>query len=828
VIDHLLQDFRHAVRSLRRAPGFVTAVLLTLTLAIGTATSIFTVLERVVLNPLPYSDSDRVIRVEHHVPRVAAPSFRSNPLGLYFLYGDRARTLESIAAYRRDGLTVTGESEPERVSIVWTTPSLQSVLRVSPERGRWFADGEAVPGGPRVALLSHAFWTRRFGGSERVVGQSITLSGVPTTVIGVMPAWFAFPEPDIDMWLPDQITRASLFGLFTHESIARLRSGVSLEDARAEMNGLIAQLPQVYAGNALAESLAREHMSSTAVALKDATIANVTPMLWSLMIAAALVLAVAGANITNLFMVRSEMQRTDALVRLALGANRAAVARTGFAESILLCLGGGAASIAMAWGSVRLLVAAAPPGLPRLEEIVIDGRVLLFAGVASIVAALVFGLIPALYYSPRKLSLRHATRGAGTSRVPLRARQVLIGGQIALALLLVIASGLMVRCFQQLRAADPGFDVHSQLTFRIDLPATRYPTRTAAAAAHQHVLDTLAAIPGVTSTAAATRLPLSNTGSFGNAIAVPGRSNQAGPPRPAVLFSAISGDYAQTLRMRVLEGEMFGRADVDRHEPVVVVNKAFVDAYFPGEDPLNRVISSSVPPPFAGMPLRIVGVVANTPYQTLAEMRPVPTLYLPMTIAGGPDIPAARLVGPSVAVMTYSVRTAGTSPLAIVDAVRRAIAGIDPALAVANIETFEQVFDRSTAQTAFTMILLLVAAAIALLLGLVGVYAVTSYVVAQRTSEIGVRMAIGANPGRIAAMVVSQGARVTLVGAVIGVALALATTRLMTTLLYGVNPRDGTVFSVTPIIVVAVALAACWLPARRASRLDPVVALRAE
>jgi len=827
MVDHLLQDVRRALRSLRRAPGFATGVFLTLTLAIGTATSIFTVLERVVLNPLPYPDSDRVIRVEHQVPRVAAPSFPTIPLGLYFLYGDRARTLESVAAYRRDAITITGTGDPERVAILWTTPSLQAVLRAGPERGRWFREDDVVPGAPRVALLSHGFWMRRYGGSETVVGQSITLSGVPTTVIGVMPASFAFPDPEIQVWAADQITRASGFGIFTHQTIARLRAGVLLEDARAEMNSLIAQLPQVYSGNALAASLAREHMRSTAAGLKDATIANVTPMLWSLMIAAALVLAVACANIMNLFMVRSEMRRTDAAVRLALGANRAAVARTGFAESVLLCLGGGAAGLAMAWGSVRLLVAAAPRGLPRLEEIVIDIRVLLFAAVATVVAALVFGLIPALYYSPRKLSLRHATRGAGTSRVPLRARQVLIGGQIALALLLVIASGLMVRGFQQLRAVDPGFDVRSQLTFRVELPASAYPTRAAVAGGHQRILDALAVIPGVTSAAAVTRLPLSNVGGFGNAVAIPGRSNQTNPPPPAVMFMATSGDYVKTLRLRVIQGKPFGRAEVDRQEPVVV-NKAFVDAYFRGEEPLNRLISSSVPPPFTATPLRIVGVVANTPFQALAEMKPLPMLYMPMTIAGGPDIPPARLVGPSVAVMTYSVRTAGASPLAIVDAVRRAIAGIDPALAVANIETFEQAFDRSTAQTAFTMILLLVAAGIALLLGLVGVYAVTSYVVAQRTSEIGVRMAIGANPGRIAVMVVSQGARVTFVGAVIGVALALATTRLMTTLLYGVSPRDGTVFSVTPVIVIAVALAACWLPARRASRVDPVVALRAE
>jgi predicted lysophospholipase L1 biosynthesis ABC-type transport system permease subunit len=294
------------------------------------------------------------------------------------------------------------------------------------------------------------------------------------------------------------------------------------------------------------------------------------------------------------------------------------------------------------------------------------------------------------------------------------------------------------------------------------------------------------------------------------------------------MFMATSGDYVNTLRMRVVDGETFGRAEVERQEPVVVVNKAFVDAYFPGEDPLNRLISSSVPPPFAATPLRIIGIVANTPFQALAEKKGVPMLYMPMTIAGGPDIPAPRLVGPSVAVMSYVVRTAGPSPLAVVPAVRRAIAGIDPALAIANIETLEQVFDRATAQTAFTMILLLLAAAIALLLGLVGVYAVTSYVVAQRTSEIGVRMAIGANPGRIAGMVVGQGARVTFVGAVMGLALAWATTRLMTTLLYGVSPRDSTVFSVTPVIVIAVALAACWLPARRASRVDPVIALRAE
>jgi predicted permease len=830
-MDSFAQEIRQAARRLVRTPAFTLASLLTLALAIGANVSIFAVVQRVVLSPLPYPGSNQLIQLNHREPRLNAPSFEPMPLGLYYHYVDRARTLDGVAAYRQDELTLTGDGEPERIRVTRATPSLAPVMRVSPALGRWFTDAEGAPGAPRVAVLSHGLWVRRYGGDRAVVGRSVALGGVPTEIVGVMPASYTFPDSRVDLWIADQITRASGFGVFTHMGVARLRDGATIENARAELNSLITDLPQAYPSSPLAVSLGREPMVSMAITLKEATIGSVERALWILLAAVGLVLLVACANVANLFLVRSEARQRDVAVRRALGAGRFGIARYFLTESVLLSIAGGACGLAIAWGAVRLLVAFGPANLPRLEEVRLDEAALVFTFALSIVTALAFGAMPLLRGGPLASSLHEHGRGNTSSRGRHRARHVLMAGQIALALVLLVSSGLMVRSVQKLRDRDHGFDASSALTFRIGLPDRTYANRASAVAAHHAILDRLSALPGVTAVSAASSLPLADRW-FGNTMIVQGRVERDDAVWPIVSFRAIAGGYVEAMGMRLIRGRTIDRSDVERRELNVVVNQALVDAFFPTQDPIDQRIASNKPPVRAGDRsnlewLRIVGVVSNTPTRTLAEARRVPTVYMPMSIAAGPDIPPIALVGPNVAAMSYVVRSA-TPPLGLISAVRRAVDAVDVNLAIAEVRTLQDTLDRAAAQMAFTMALLAIAAGVTLMLGVIGIYGVMSYIVSQRTGEIGVRLALGAEPRSVARMIVWQGGLVALAGITAGLATALAGSRLIESLLYDVGPRDPGVFATATLVLLGVALVACWLPARRAARLNPLEALRAE
>jgi putative ABC transport system permease protein len=830
-MDGIAQEIRQAARRLVRTPVFTLAAVLTLALAIGANVSIFAVVQRVVLNSLPYPDSDRLIELDHRVPRMATPSFAAMPLGLYYQYVDRARTLDAVAAYWGDELTLTGDGEPERIRVVRATTSLASVLRVRPAQGRWFTEKESAPGAPRVAVLSHGLWMRRYGGDPGILGRSLTLSGVRTEVVGVMPASYAFPDPRVGAWIADQVSRTTGFGLFTHIAVARLRDGATVADARTEMNGLIADLPQTYPSSPLAVSLAEEKMRSMAVTLKEATVGSVARALWILFASVGVVLLVACANVANLFLVRSDARQREVAVRRALGAGRLGIARYFLTESVLLSIAGGVIGLTLASGAIRLLVAFGPATLPRLREIRLDGVALAFTVTLSLLAGLTFGAIPVLRGAPLAASLHESGRGSTASRGRHRARHLLMAGQIALALMLLVSSGLMVRSFQKLRAMDPGFDAASALTFRVGLPDREYPSRGAAVAAHHAMLDRLSTLPGVTAVSASTCLPLGGL-CFGNTLRVEGRPLRQDEPRPVVTFRAVAGGYVEAMGMRLLRGRGINRGDVERNEHNVVVDQGLVDAFFPNRDPIGQRVASNRPPSQTGQPpnlpwLTIVGVVSNTPLAALPEANPMPTLYMPMSIAGGPDIPATALVGPNVAAMSYVVRSA-TPPLDLLPSVRRAIDAVDASLAVADVRTLQDTLDRASAQMAFTMVLLAIAAGVALMLGVIGIYSVMSYIVSLRTGEIGVRLALGAEPGSVARMIVRQGGVVVIAGLTVGLAAAFAGSRLIESLLYDVSPRDPGTFAATTLTLMGVALLACWLPARRAARLSPLEALRTE
>jgi predicted permease len=657
------------------------------------------------------------------------------------------------------------------------------------------------------------------------------LEGTAMEVVGVMPPSFAFPDPRVDAWIAEPVAAAMGFGLWNYDGVARLRDGATFDRARAELSGLIADVPAAYPHDPRAAGNVETKLVFSGRPLKEATVGSVARALWILLAATGVVLLVACANVANLFLVRSEARHRDVAVRRALGATGVRIARYFFAESALLSAGAGAAGILLASGAVRLLVALGPANLPRLHEIRLDGMTVAFTSGLSVMAALALGAIPLWRGAGPAAALHEIGRGNTASRHRHYVRHLLIGAQVALALVLLVSSGLMVRSFQKLRAVDPGFDAASALTFSVGLPERTYPTREAAVAAHHAILERLAALPGVTAVSASTCLPLAG-GCSGNTLRVEGRTYPPGSVPPVALFRAVAGGYFDAMGMRILRGRGIDRGDVERGEPAAVINEALAKTFFPDEDPIGKRVASNRPPARAGEPppltwLRIVGIVRNTPLRALAEAPPLPQLFMPISIAGGPGIPRAALIGPDISVMSYVVRSS-TTPAGLLPSVRRAVDAVDGNLALAQVRTLQDAVDRASAQMAFTMVLLVIAAGVTLLLGVIGIYGVMSYIVSQRTGEIGVRLALGAAPASIAGMIVRQGGLAALAGIAAGLVTALAGSRLVESLLYDVSPRDPAVFAATSLALLAVALAACWLPARRAARLSPLEALRTE
>jgi predicted permease len=823
------QEIRQAARRLVHSPGFTLASVLTLGLAIGANTAIFAVVQRVVLNPLPYPDSDRIVEVDHGLQAINVPNGLGVSRGLYLHYRDRARAFQALAAYTDEAPTLTGSGEPEQLATIRSTPSLGAVLRVPPALGRWFTEQEGSPGAAPAVVLSHGLWVRRFASDASILGRAITLDGVATTVVGVMPQSFAFPAPGVDAWTVQPISRAAGFGIWDYDAVARLRDGVTPADARAELIGLAGSVIDAFPGDPLARAQMEAKPIFIVRSLKEATIGTIARALWILLAAVALVLLIACANVANLFLVRFEARQREVAVRRALGSGRRGIAAYFLSESALLVLAGGIVGVALAFAAVRLLVAIGPPNLPRLAEIRVDGVAIAFTVVLTLLTALAFGIIPLLQGAPLATMLHEGGRSHTASRRRHHARRVLMATQVAVALVLLVASGLMVRSFQKLRAVDPGFDATSTLTFSVGLPQNEYSTRALAAAAHQAILDRVSALPGVSAASATTCLPLAG-GCFGNTVRIEGRVIQPGTTPPLALMRGVAADYFRAIGTPLRAGRTLTREDVERREPVVVVNDAFAKANFPGEDPIGQRIASNVPPVRPGQVpslqwLSIVGVVADTPIRTPGENFTTSLVYMPMTIAGGPDAP--RLVGPSVAAMTYVVRTS-TPPLGLITAVRQAVDGVDPKVPIAQVALLETLLERASAQAAFMMVLLATAAAVALLLGIVGIYGVMSYIVSQRRGEIGVRLALGAVPANVAALIVRQGGAVALVGITAGLLTALAGSRMLESLLFDVSPRDPVVFAATTVVLMVVALLACWLPARRAAQLSPLEALRAD
>jgi predicted permease len=824
-MESIAREFRQVSRRLARSPSFTLVALFTLALGIGANTAIFAVVNSVLIRPLPYPEQERLV-----VPHFTAPGMGIQDVpyseSAYLINADESRVFELIGVYRQAALNLTGGTEPERVPAVEATHEVLSILGAAPVLGRLTVLEDDLPGSPEVAMLSYGLWQRRFGGDPSVVGRTMEVNGVSREVVGVLPESFRFLTREADLFFPARFDRADPDeGSFNYTGIARVRSGVSGAAVTADMERLIALWPERYSGLITQAMLDQIGMAPNVIPLKEQLTGDVSRALWILLVAVGLVLLIACSNVANLFLVRAEGRQREVAVRTAMGASAGDLVRYFLVESLALGILGGTVGLFLAWAGTRALKSFGPENLPRLSEIGLDPTTLLFTLGASLLAGLLFGLFPVLKYRKPDMSagLKEGGRGGSVGRERHRARNTLVVFQMALALVLLVGSGLMVRSFQALRTVDPGFDPRGTLTLRVTLPASTYPTSGSRLAFHDQLLGTIDGLPGVVSAGAADNIPmgggLSNSGTWFEDY--PTLPDQV----PDVIeTSRVTANYLETLRVGLLEGRTLTPFDARDRTEVVVVNRALAEKYWPGQSALGKRLTQDLDlDSGASADTRwktVVGVVEDV--RSLAmEIDPNPALFFPLVEAV--DEEESR----TPQSMAYVIRTSG-EPTALLPAVRQAVWALDPNLPIADIRTLESVVRDSMARTAFTMVLLGIAALVALFLGTVGIYGVISYAVTQRTREMGIRLALGAEGAAVTGMVLRQGAVLAGVGIAIGLAGALGLTRLMEALLFGVSAMDPVTFFGVPLVLGAVALLASWLPARRAARTDPVEALRAE
>ncbi|MBW3552907.1 MAG: ABC transporter permease [Gemmatimonadetes bacterium] len=810
-----LRDVRYAARRLGRRPSFAAATILTLALGIAAATSVFSLVHGVVLSPLPYPDSDRIVVMDHGGPGLGIDRGLGVTYGFYRFYAERVGTAESMAMYSWLGLTLTGRGEPVRVEGVRATPSLQDVLRFRPLLGRWFTEEEGAPSSAPVVVLSHGLWQERFGGDPDVIGETAELEGHALEVVGVMPASFAFPSASARFWIPRGVPPTGVGG-WNDMAVARLAEEATPGMLRAEMEGLLPVLRETTDDpGRVAMYLDEAKVTPRVVPLKESIVGDIRSTLWILLSTVAFVLLIAVANVANLFLVRAEDGYRESAVRTALGADRGRLIRGHLAETLLI---GGAAgaigTVAAAFGT-RLLRLRAPVNVPRLEEVGLDPAVLAASVVTSLAAAVLLGLIPALRRrGDLSVDLKEGAGRTTAGRRRLRGRNVLVAGQVALALVLLIGSGLLLRTFQELREVDLGFTERTALTFEIGLPETRYETRAEGIAFHRDLLERLEAVPGVRDAAAVGRcLPLIPSMCWGETLEADGVPTPEGQAPPVVGLRIATTGYFEALGIPV-RGRAFTSADESGGEQVAILSEAAAAAYFPGEDALGRRVRLGEESGW----LTVAGIAGNVRARVATDdfMR---LIYLPLR-PGFED-------GPPPTFMSYVVSTA-VPPSSITPAVHGAVAELDPGIPVATVRTLDDMIASATAPASFALILVGLAAAIALLLGAVGVYAVVAYAVSRRTTEIGVRMAVGAAAGDVRTMVVRQGGGVVLAGVAAGLAGAFLLTRLMRGMLFGVSPTDPVSYVSVTALMLLIAGLALYLPARRASRVNPLDALRSD
>jgi putative ABC transport system permease protein len=799
-MDTLLQDLRYTVRTLLKNRGFALVAVLTLALGIGANSAIFSVVNAVLLRPLPYAESERLVAVS---PGVMP--------GEYLLMREENRSFAEVAIYRSGvGFNLSGDGEPERLTGAYASTNLFSTLGAGPLFGRTFLPAEEEPGDDRVVILSHDLWRQRFGADPQVLGREILVDGEPHTVVGVMQAHFHFPAAGTQLWIPLGVTRTSppaLWGGWGGNVVARLRPDVAPEQALAEMHALTQRFREA---NTLWTPAADYRPDQRVVQLRDEMVGDVRRMLLVVLGAVGFVLLIACANVANLLLARAAARRKEVAVRTALGAGRGRLVRQLLTESLVLAVVGGAIGLLLAYCGVHVLERGLPADTPRLAEIAIDLQVLGFTLLITLLTGVLFGVLPALRASRADVhgALKQGAR-PGFSAGHRRLSATLVAGEIALAVVLVSGAGLLIRSFSELLRVDPGFRVESVVSARITPPPVLYGEAHRQRAFYAELLERTQTLPGVQSVAATNQLPLVGQWS-GFAFEVEGDPYLPGTSAPTTADRRVTPEYLRVMGIPLLSGRLLSEADRQGTPGVALVNEAMARQSWPGEDPVGKRFK---PVWWQDQWITVVGVVANVRQQGLAA-EVEPEIYRPFAQE------------PTDA-MTLILRTTA-DPGALVANLRSALAAVDPDVPVSEIRTLEQVISQAVTTPRFTMLLLTVFAALALVLGAVGIYGVLSYAVGQRTHEIGVRMALGARRSDMLALVVQQGLVLTLIGVGVGLLGAFAATRLLRTLLFEVSPTDPLTFLAVPLLLGAVALLASYLPARRAARVDPMIALRSE
>jgi putative ABC transport system permease protein len=810
-MNSLLQDVRFAIRVLRKNPGFVAMAILTLALGVGANTAIFSVVNAVLLRPLDFKSPANVyvLTMEDVKKHLSGGDFG------YIFYQtlrERNTSFESMAAFTTDTFNLIGGDAPEQLQANRVSPSFFDVLGVQPALGRSFLKPEGEPGGPPVVVLGHQLWTRRFGSDPNLVGRSVTLDGISYTVVGILGRELDVPFQQVDVWVPRPY-ETSLFpaervqtGSGYLNAIARLKPGVPVSQAKAELDASAHQYEHAYPSNSDASFDTTINVAS----LTENALGGVRTTLWVLLGAVGFVLLIVCANVANLFLARAAGRQKEIAVRSALGASRWRLVRQFLTESMILAVTGGAIGIFIAAWTVRLISTSSMLTMPRAGEISVDGAVLIFSFAVSLAAGILFGIVPAWRTSRANLSeiMNEASRGSSAGARRNRAGALIIIAELGFSVVLLAGAGLLLQSFYRLLHVSLGFEPQNILTFQIALPATKYPQPFQKADFHAQLRERIAVVPGVRSVATALLVP-PDGGLFAPYLVEGMPPDLPRGQRPIALWGSISPAYFQVLGIPLLKGRNFSDADTEKSAQVVIISQSMATRYWPHEDPIGRHIQVARQP----APSEVVGVVGDVRNRGVGSDS-TDELYTPL-----PQRPWGT--------MSVLVKTSG-DPMQIVSAVRSALQSVDRDQPMTQVRSLEENLSSSIGQQRVSALLLGIFAALALVLAAIGIYGVTSYSVAQRSKEIGIRIAMGAQPRDVLRLILGFGAKLALIGVVIGIIAALALTQLMKTMLFGVAATDPLTMAAVSITLIAVTLLACYIPARRAMIVDPVVALRAE
>jgi len=817
-METLLRDMRHAVRRLRRTPAFTAAVLLTLALGIGANTAIFGVIDSILLRPLAYPDAEALVGIWHTAPAAPRGISSSSP-SMYFTYREENRTFQQFGLWNSGGAGVTGVAEPELVRALFVTHGVLDALDVKPLLGRWFSAADDTPGSPETVILTYGYWQRQFGGDRSILGRAMTINASPRTVIGVMPEAFRF-QRDPELILPARFDRNTVnLGTFAYQGIARLKSGVTITQANADLGRMLEIWMRSWPPPPGFDSAAfrNARYGPRIQPLKQDVVGDVGTALWVVMGTLGLVLLIACANVANLFLVRSEARRQELAIRAALGAGWRRITQEMLVECMTLGVLGGALGVGLAYAALRILVANGPDTLPRLNEIRVDPSVLAFALGLSLLSGALFGLIPVFKYARARVgaTLGGASRTIGPSREHHRARNTLVAVQVALALVLLVGSGLMIRTFQQLRSVRPGFTdpatiqyVHSSIPVAIAKESARVMRM------WEEMRDKLAALPGVTSVGFASQAPLESILGFRNMqfLYAEDKPLQAGqvPRGPEHRF--IAPGFFRTIGTRLIVGRDFTWTEVYEQRHVAIVSENLAREWW--NDPRAALGKRVRERPTAAW-REVVGVVENV-YDYGMHVKAPEFAYLP------------ALMDRVTRVGVFAIRSDRAGTEGLLKEVQQTIWSVNGRQPLFFVNTLETLYDRSMAQTSFTLVILAIAGGMALLIGIVGIYGVIAYVVSQRTREIGIRIALGAQSAGLLRVFVRQGLLLAGAGVALGLAAAAGLTQLMSSLLFGVTAVDPLTYAVVSALLLVVSVLASYLPARRAMVIEPVHALRGE